>query len=198
MEELDLALPRDISPYTRRQVRRIRRFYVRALVGASIGRSGVARGRRHDARHQEYEKWKTRLATHVPEPRVDEKVGVVRVESAPRDTRTTPGWFESAGTIRRSRTDNDAEFADCPSNNGAPFSRERPPQELSSEALAVAEADNGSDVSTSIQARNRTHGARRVELSVGDGEGLGVAGRRAKTGVELAAAVEKFRASERR
>lgn len=103
----------------------------------------------------------------------------------------------SLGTRGR-RTDNDEDFAECFSSNYSQTSPGDSPQGSASEPPAEMTVDEGKELQKSTQARNDLRDARRVELSVGDGEDLGVVRRREKSGVELAAAMAKSRASERR
>lgn len=122
------------------------------------------------------------------------------VGRARQETRTALGGLGSARTSGRAVTENDEDFTECFSGDGSQPSPGEPLRDSPSEHPSEHKVDKGDYIAhESMKARSGVRGEPWIEKLAGNGEASGVAAsRHKKTEVELAAAVEKSRASERR
>lgn len=107
---------------------------------------------------------------------------------AEEETRTVVGGFASPGTSAANSTERDEEYAECVSSNDSLISLGETRPDLENHHPAEIKAGEGNEAPKST----------RPSTIIRGGGGFRVASEHDKTGVELAAAVEKSRASERR
>lgn len=118
---------------------------------------------------------------------------------AGKEIRTSLDGLGSGVEPSRRIIEQNEHFAECLSNDGSLISPSDSLQDSTSEPPAAIKANRGDKAHNLPQARDGLRNAPRIEPSAGDGGGgFGAVRRRAKSGLELAAALETSRASERR
>lgn len=110
------------------------------------------------------------------------------VRRAEEETKTVVGGFASPGTSAANSTEHDEEYAECVSSNDSLTSLGETRPDLANNHPAEVKAGE----------ENEAPKTTRPSTIIRGGGGFRVASEHEKTGVELAAAVEKSRASERR